>query len=969
MKYLLFVLCFVFVSVVNAQFYPTQHYTTEQGLLQNQLVNLVNMPNGMLWIASTSGITAFDGEVFSPIYFKDVSETQNIRNMNADSKGNIWIFLSTGFVKVLPDSLIAYPHNLEITISEYLGMSKHNTQYMMRYTLEGRVVYAFNGEQYNRVALMADKEFFNHQDSTVYYYQKLNKESILFGKKEGTADTLKMSTITSFDPIDAHSVLISDSSYFYIYNANKPLRRLCERNIYALNIRDGLLLVGSSIKNAYTLFYLKSNKQKTMYLNNLHGTNIRDLIYTYDSVLFVATENGLVNVKSDAVRYFYAVQLGIEGGLSSMLQIPKDSSWYIATHTAGGLYNWNEKTNKLIQLVSEYKIPDFTFGAEFDFNQNPVWTQGNLLVRKKGNKFVSQNINNKRLIAIKKDHRTKQLAYIGREGLITEDPEGRIIRYNLGWGFFGGTDLEPDKENGWFITANMGFCHFKDGEYKWLTRTNDGYYAIETDSSGTIWVGGDKGLFYLENEKLIHVPQMNDLVTDIYILNNEQLVIGTINSVILFDLKAFYENKNVMFRKFNHEDGFIDQEVIQHGIRKGLNGNIYILYKELFLEVEPQMLKYSKPGSAYITHVEEYSDSMQWRPIQKTGEKHVVSSNGLKISFSSISFTDQHNMEYEYMLEGYDTAWRSAGNRRFAVYKHLENKNYTFKLRTRFHGQNHLVSEIEMPLMVDIPGNYGWWKYVAIFSFIIVIAAALLFYYSKKKWKNESAQIVKNWKKKTLLLKTINKQADLHYLFNSLSNIRSAIALDMEERAVEFTEALSNVYRYFYDKPDTDVGASIHAELEMIRNYIYVKQMRRGVEFVEFKIDNQLSENEIYYIPRFSIYTHIENIFHHAFPDNAKIAMIKIHIRKNEDSILVCISDNGIGREKASISRVSMMRKKESIKGQILLYEMLKQINNQSNNHIELSFTDLQVPSGLQVDLKIPKHYTYKIPEKHFIFT
>jgi hypothetical protein len=53
----------------------------------------------------------------------------------------------------------------------------------------------------------------------------------------------------------------------------------------------------------------------------------------------------------------------------------------------------------------------------------------------------------------------------------------------------------------------------------------------------------------------------------------------------------------------------------------------------------------------------------------------------ITFEFAALSYTVPEMNQYAYMLEGFDTRWNYAGNKRTATYTNLDPGTYTFKVK------------------------------------------------------------------------------------------------------------------------------------------------------------------------------------------------------------------------------------------------------------------------------------------------
>jgi sensor histidine kinase YesM len=132
-----------------------------------------------------------------------------------------------------------------------------------------------------------------------------------------------------------------------------------------------------------------------------------------------------------------------------------------------------------------------------------------------------------------------------------------------------------------------------------------------------------------------------------------------------------------------------------------------------------------------------------------------------------------------------------------------------------------------------------------------------------RQWKLSLIE-VERYKKESIeaQLEVLKGQINPHFLFNNLSVLSSLVYID-QDKAVEFINQFSKVYRYVLDCNDKEL-TSLDAELEFIKSYIFLLQIRFGnnIKFVlhihpqynlsmlppmalELLVENTIKHNEV----------------------------------------------------------------------------------------------------------------------------
>ena len=141
-----------------------------------------------------------------------------------------------------------------------------------------------------------------------------------------------------------------------------------------------------------------------------------------------------------------------------------------------------------------------------------------------------------------------------------------------------------------------------------------------------------------------------------------------------------------------------------------------------------------------------------------------------------------------------------------------------------------------------------------------------------EKYKTESVQAQ---------LKNLKDQVNPHFLFNNLSVLSSLVYKD-QDKAVEFIQQLSGVYRYLLDNHGHEL-VRLETEFRFIDSYIYLLKIRFD-ERIQFSIDLP-PESMHRLIPPMSVQMLIENAIKHNEISAAYPLQICI-VAKNDDIIV-----------------------------------------------------------------------------------
>lgn len=153
-------------------------------------------------------------------------------------------------------------------------------------------------------------------------------------------------------------------------------------------------------------------------------------------------------------------------------------------------------------------------------------------------------------------------------------------------------------------------------------------------------------------------------------------------------------------------------------------------------------------------------------------------------------------------------------------------------------------------------------------------------------------------------LDLLKSQIDPHFLFNTLNVIGGMANLEDAVTTEKMIKALSSIFRYNLKMRDSEVN--LKQELCIVKDYIYIQQMRFGNR-IQFRIDCPI-ELETAIVPAFSFQPLVENAILHGLSKKEEGGKVVITVKRKMCNLEIYIADTGIGmtEEKLREVRTSM---------------------------------------------------------------
>ncbi|WP_124066790.1 histidine kinase [Clostridium sp. E02] len=140
-------------------------------------------------------------------------------------------------------------------------------------------------------------------------------------------------------------------------------------------------------------------------------------------------------------------------------------------------------------------------------------------------------------------------------------------------------------------------------------------------------------------------------------------------------------------------------------------------------------------------------------------------------------------------------------------------------------------------------------------------------------------------------LQMLKNQINPHFLFNTLNMISSTAQIEDAETTEKMISALSSLFRY--NLKSTDSVMPLERELKVVRDYMYLQQMRFG-QRIRYKTDCDPETLDIL-IPSFSLQPLVENAVMHGLSSTCKGGIILIRSWIRDGRLWISVADTGVG--------------------------------------------------------------------------
>ena len=211
-----------------------------------------------------------------------------------------------------------------------------------------------------------------------------------------------------------------------------------------------------------------------------------------------------------------------------------------------------------------------------------------------------------------------------------------------------------------------------------------------------------------------------------------------------------------------------------------------------------------------------------------------------------------------------------------------------------------------------------WYSGMLLFQFFVIFLFCALIghvahLYSEQRRREQEIELLKIENLQSRF-DALTNQINPHFFFNSLNGLTSVIRKRNEEKALEYVNKLSDVFRYILQS-DKKGLVTLEEELSFVQAFSYMMEIRLARKLI-FSIDIDQRKKELK-IPVLSLLPLLDNVVVHNTIDSEHKMVVKIWLNENEDLVvsspvfpkLIPPATNGTGLKNLE-SRFSLLMNK-----------------------------------------------------------
>lgn len=712
-------LALICITATQAQQYNFTNFSVADGLPNNQINCISQDTYGQLWIGTMFGACQFDGYSFNLLDPDNALANTTISTIFVDDNNHIWFGTNgKGVVRFNGSKYIRYHHSKGLSADNITDISQDKSGLIWIAGNEGvfRLVSdsvirvdlgEFEAKTINTIEHCVGKTFIGTENGLIVW-------ELTEMQYYTTSNGLPSNNITAISETVDSKVWIGTEKGAGLFNNNRISNIYATRNIGRKKINNILCESSNTIWFCTTDGAYRLANNKLQYFGTIQGlpsNNVLSLIQDIEGNYWFGTNNGLSKYAGDRFTTFAPNN---SMGSNNILCVLSDSSDVV----------WTGTRSNGVNLYDGNKTKNFT--TRNGLNNNTIWS-------------LYKGIDNKIWFGTSKgvnyyDSKTRRILKPYSE--LNSYVIHCILQDNSGRMYFGTDD-------GIYIKNTDGTSMKIDSS---SGLENQKIRALYEDQKGALWIGTPKGVYKQDADGLINFNELFDIpkvpintitqdhegnyvfssynygivvyrvrVTEnaINIINetnglnnirikscnfdnNRNLWIGTNNGVDRVDWVSFLNTGQISLTHFDKSNGYYGVET--NASSTDPFGNVWFGSVNGLIRFNAQSgsLKKITP-QVKLNKIQLFLADYEWEkegyPISpNTGlpQKLVLehNKNYLSFDYSGIYLTAPDEVQYTFMLEGFDDDWAPITRESIAHYANISPGVYTFKIRATANGRD-----------------------------------------------------------------------------------------------------------------------------------------------------------------------------------------------------------------------------------------------------------------------------------------
>jgi len=944
---------------INSDNFSVYHWSTEEGLPQNGVTDMIQDKNGLLWITTLGGLARFDGYQFTYFDKNTIKEftSSSTLSIYEDNTGKIWITTENELLSYHYDdhSFSRFEFPLE---GLYYISSKNDKIYVNSAT----AIFSFDGKSFNEL-YRTDPEkntirkVFHTEDELVYLE---NSTLYNLSDRKPFTDGRFYSNGTQFVKAlpDRKSLKVMKDGLQPVLSNDKSGKI----NRYAVfTLRDGTIL--SSNKDSTFLHTKDAQLIFSGSNNDLEIKNINAALKTNNGEIWIGSGgNGIYMLHPKRFKSISAKNPNIRSTGNLVYLAPDSSVWF------EGYGNVLHSTSDLGKTIENHKIDIINCWSMLKDSKGATWiTNINLGAKKVGVDWlryredsltreglprtysVYETINHRLLVGTQKGaFEIINDTLVGIEG---SEKHGKVYSFYE----------TPKGELFYCAQYGVGVIKGKKAKKSQILQSKRDVRSLYQDADLNFWIGtADDGLFfYDQRSKKTKQIGKGVLPKDVWTILEDKAGFFWMNSnhgVHRVKRKELIDYgrgkiKSIYSIRFGKADGIENPEGNSRTQNKGFfdfDGNLWLSTVAGPIVIDPlsaSMSNFKNPiiiESVFIDGARANLNGLIVKPDK----------SNIRFNFTQANFSTTKHLGFEYTITGIEDDWVVVGNSRMINLTGVSPGQYTLRIRQMGTGV-----ETSIDFVVEAY-FYETKLFLIVVSIIGTFLVLTFFFWILRNRRKRLRKIrVMDAQLKTLKIRALQSQMNPHFVFNCLNSIQSLYIIGKQDKANRYMSRFSKLLRTILVQAENE-RVTIQEEIDLYNSYIPLEALQLNESF-EYSIEIDESINtRTTYIPSMISQTFVENAIKHGLkPLQDHKGKLIISISQTKEEIVISIEDNGVGIEKSLEMKKEIEVEYKSM-GTTLTRERIELMNMLDELSIRVKIKSLSHEKGKRgtlVELFFPK--------------
>ncbi|MBL7771310.1 MAG: histidine kinase [Chitinophagaceae bacterium] len=975
------VLCFSFVSLLQAQFKQVKRFTTADGLPSNIVYNCKEDDQGFLWICTPAGVARFDGKYFQNYTTQQGVPDNEVLQAVKEKNGRLWISSyrqEAAYFDTIKNYFVNAREDTTLRAFSGTGFSMLSAlpQGGVRYYSQGRSVIFRN---HQRFVYNPPKPFQNF-----FALTELSDNRVL--------------GISSYVYTDAHENK-HVSNYLLLLEQGKIIDSFKLFNGSGNNIQ--------SLDNGFCMAIEEG--RKVLYYHDIHVNPIRCQVDTIElkqpTLYYHISKHSLhTNTKEGGVdaydlkRKQFLFSFQGDFVINSIYE-DRYGDYWVSTRNSGLLYYRKSVLEdiKTIDPSDNHAIYSFCIKGHSEhyfigLNDNTVQEHH----YDKMTTYTLDSIKNPGIVHYLLQVRSKTYAFSEHAGKLNfkhyfTKPfnKNKVINYKC---------VRVLKD------SNLLLCG--QSRLDWLNTTDDTLhinmpnFILNTCAAfdkRTVFTGSTDGLRIIHNLKHIEVPSSPDPIlrerlTDLCLSKDTVLWAGTsqagiyayknnkvlwkinVNQGLIHDMinKVSVDSRNRIWVGTNaglsritlHDSTFTIQNITQlDGLPSNDVNQFYEWHDTMYVVTSrgvtrmPLNISFNAvdiPVALQGVRINQVPYEIR-KVYSLNYEQHEIS-----LQFSGVDITG-HFKQLEYHLNTGDSWTLLDGN---TLNLNLNSGYHQIFVRSVDVNGNRGTTVLQLEFNVATPFWKSAWFWISLFAISQIFLAFFLYKRIKLRQREKLQRDRTRIELASLEQQAFTSLLNPHFIFNALNGLQDFINKADRQHTNRYLSKLSSLIRKSFELAQQSFVV-LEEELSNLEQYLDLEQQRHQPSFNYQIVVNHDVDPEDIMLPSMLLQPLVENALIHGKLSADPMGKLLLHIKKSENGIVYIISDNGIGLKKSTSSVGTSSRHKS--RGLQLLQKRLDALGELCGQKIafiyRVPFPDQENKPGHEVEFTLPDNL-YSIWQK-----